>query len=88
MGEINISKMEYESLTKDLSECRSNFQANIDKIRREESEKSAKAISAATKNLELISKAANAVLNASNEQKDREIISLQATINELHFKGN
>lgn len=82
-GERSISTKEYDGLVQELHDLRQNLQDTIDKVRREESEKSGKAINAAQKNMDLTSKAQNATLAAESAMKDKEIKSLRETIADL-----
>lgn len=81
--ETVISTKELESLRKELKELKENYDGMIAQIKKEEAEKREKAISAATKNLELVNKAQNATVIAFSEQQKREIETLKSTITDL-----
>lgn len=83
MGESVISDKELTALRHELQELRGNYDAGVAAVKKEEAEKREKAISQATKHMELQHKATNATILALSEQQNREIGNLKGTINDL-----
>ena len=83
MQESVITDKELATLRHELQDLRSNYDAAIATVRKEEAEKRERAISQATKNTELQHKAANATVMALSEQREREIGNLKSTITDL-----
>lgn len=83
IDEMPIKKTEFESLNKELSDLRANYEKDIAAAVKKEKEHSAKALKNAVSNAELKFKAETAVIQATIEQQKKEIMSLQNTIDAL-----
>ncbi len=83
MNESVISDKELAALRQELNELRSNYDAAIANVKKEEAEKREKAIGQATRNMELQHKATNATILALSEQREREIGNLKSSITDL-----
>ena len=83
MNETAISNKELQNITKELNELRTNFDAAVASVKKEEAEKREKAIQYATRNMELTHKAENATIIALSEQREREISNLKSTLTDL-----
>ena len=83
MNETVISDKDLNNMQRELKDLRENLDNATATIKKEEAEKREKAISQATRNMELQHKAANATIIALSKQREREIANLKSSITDL-----
>lgn len=81
--EVPVKKARYEEMEEEIAKLRKDRTEEIEALRKEEREHAKRNTNLAVRNCELTHKAESAETNAAVKQQEREIASLQSTIENL-----
>lgn len=84
--EVAIASDKLQEMEEELETLRQDNKDELEAVKKEEKDKGDKALKSAINNANLVHKAEVAELTASVKQQDKEIVSLQATIENLRHE--